>query len=450
MRRVRELAETTPASRERYVDLLRALAITAVVLGHWLISVIGHAADGRLTGHSALSDLRWAHPLTWLVQVLPVFFLVGGYANAASLEAHRRRGGDAVEWLLDRSGRLVPPTTVLFVVLASGALLARLPGADPAQVRTVVWFASIPLWFLSAYLVAVVLTPVMYRLHRRFGLAVPVVLVGLVALGDLARLRGASGLGDGNFLFGWLAIHQIGFVWRDGRLPAHRRVWVPLLVGGLAAAVLLTGPGPYPVSMIDVPGERLHNMSPPTVALLAVATAQLGLILALRDRAERWLHRPGPWRAVVAVNAVVLTIFLWHTSAVVLLAGALDALHLLPTPPVNSLAWWLWRVPWLIMLIIVLAGLVAIFGRFETRDNRRRTRRDRRLPARLARALAAAPARLVLTAAGYAGAVLGLLGNNLAPKEGHYLFGMPAPTLAAFLAGAGVLRLLRSVPERKR
>jgi hypothetical protein len=468
LRRVRQLAERTPAGRERYIDLLRAIAITTVVLGHWLITVIGYDPAGQLTGHSALADLPWAKPITWLVQVLPLFFLVGGYANAASLESHRRRGGDAIGWLQDRSGRLLRPTTALLLVLAGAALLARLLGADPRQVRTVVWFATIPLWFLSAYLVVVVLAPIMYALHRRFGLAVPLVLVGLVAIGDLARLFGGpKALANANLLSGWLVIHQLGFAWRDesagagregpGRrglrargLPARPRVAVSLLLGGLAALLLLTVVGPYPVSMIDIPGERLHNSSPPSLALLADATFQLGLVLLLRDAAERWLHRPRPWLVVVAVNAVVLTIFLWHLTAVVLLVGALNALHLLPTPAVGTAAWWLWRLPWLIMLVVVLAGLVAVFGPIETRGTHRPGTRPRWLPSAAAHALTRPAPRALLTVAGFTATVLGLVGNNMAPQTAGIPLGLPPAALISYLAGAAGLRLLRSLPDERR
>jgi hypothetical protein len=447
MHRLRQLAERTPASRERHVDLLRALAITAVLLGHWLITSIGYDGDRRLTGHSALESLPWAYPLTWLAQVMPVFFIVGGYANAASLDSHRRHGGDAVGWLQERSGRLIRPTTALFVVLAVSALAGRLLGAEPDTVRTAVWVASIPLWFLSAYLVVVLLTPIMYALHERFRLAVPLVLVGLVALGDVARFHGAPMLADGNFLFGWLAIHQVGFFWRDGGLPFRPPVSLSLLAGGVIALLLSTVVGPYPVSMIDVAGERIRNAAPPTLALLAAATAQLGLVMLLRDPAERWLRRPRPWLAVVAGNAVVLTIFLWHMSAVLLLVGALSSVHLLPTPQVNTAAWWLWRVPWLILLSLVLALLVAIFGPIETRGAHRLSARPGWLPPGLAAVLTRSRPRAVLTVLGFAAAVAGLLDNNLAPESGHELFGLPAPALAVFLIGAATLRLLRSVPD---
>ncbi|MFE9959071.1 acyltransferase [Micromonospora sp. NPDC005299] len=478
MRRLRQLADRTPATRERYVDLLRALAITMVVLGHWGVTVIGYDRAGRPSGHSALGDLPWAWPLTWVAQVMPVFFLVGGYANAASLAARRRRMrqlqlgasgaaprpgavcGTATGWLIDRSARLVRPTTALLVVLAAGAAVATLRGADPTQVRTVVWFATIPLWFLVAYLVVVPLTPPMYALHRRFGLAVPVVLVGLVALGDLGRIWGPPGLATGNYLFGWLAVHQLGFAWCDSRtqgrsgdesavpadaeprglrrrrLPLSRTAGTALLTGGLVALVLLTVVGPYPVAMLNVPGERLNNTAPPSLALLAVATAQLGLILLLREPAGRWLRRRGPWQAVIAVNAVVLTVFLWHLTAAVLLVGLLDALGALPTPPVGSAAWWGWRIPWLLALAVVLAALVAVFGAIEARTRRPPETGPAREGARRL--------RTALAVLGYAGLVAGLLLNSLTPKTAPEPLGLPAPALVAYLAGAGVLRLLRS------
>ncbi|MEV4760954.1 acyltransferase [Micromonospora sp. NPDC049559] len=465
MRRPRQLAERTPAGRERYVDLVRAVAIAAVVLGHWLTITIGYDRRGRLSGHSALLDLPETRPVTWLLQVLPVFFLVGGYANAASLAAHRRRGGDGVGWLQDRAARLLRPTTALLVVLAAAALVARLlVGAGPDEVRTVIWLATIPLWFLSAYLLVVALTPVTYALHRRLGWLVPLALVALVAAGDVGRLYGPEWLADGSFLFGWLALHQVGFAWREAtapapdpprrrwgwlrpaRLPPHPRVAVPLLLVGVPALLLLTLVGPYPVSMVNLPGERIHNMSPPSVALLAVAAGQIGLVLLLRDPGERWLRRRDPWAVVIAVNGVVLTVFLWHITAVVLLVGALDALGVLPTPPVGSAAWWLWRLGWLAALTVPLAGLVAVFGRIELRGWHRPATRPRGLPPALARALTRPAPRALLTAAGYAAVVAGLFGNAVAPKTGDHPVGLPVVSLAGYLAGAALLRLLRSLP----
>ncbi|MFI7077528.1 acyltransferase [Micromonospora sp. NPDC049903] len=479
MRRLARLAARTPADRERYLDLLRAVAIMMVVLGHWAVATIGYDEHGQPDGHSALPAIPWAYPLTWAVQVMPVFFLVGGYANAASLTAHRSRGGDAAGWLLGRSARLLRPTSALVLVLAGGALAARLVGVEPSMVRTVVWFATIPLWFLAAYLVVVPLTPLMYALHRRFGLAVPVALALLVAAGDVGRAIGYETAALPNYLLGWLAVHQVGFAWYDARrghcdptgasrwtrcLPMSRRAALVLAVAGLGVAVLLTSVGPYPVSMINMPGQRLDNAAPPSVALLAVATAQLGLILLLRERAERWLHRNRPWQAVIAVNSVVLTVFLWHLSAVILLVGALDRLGVLPTPPAGSAAWLAWRLPWVLLLTVVLAALVAVFGPIEARTGRSTASRDgpdapqptpgspdagrpeiphhpqedRQPPGRWA------AVRGVLAVAGFAAVGYALVANSATAKTAPEPFGLPTAALVAYLAGAGVLRLLRS------
>ncbi|WP_434740819.1 acyltransferase family protein [Micromonospora sp. SH-82] len=441
MTRLRELADRTPPDRERYLDLLRALAIVTVVLGHWTVTVVVYDLSGSPDGHSALPELPWAYPLTWAAQVMPVFFLVGGYANAASLHSFRARGGDGAGWLLDRSNRLVRPTTVLVLVLMVGAAQASLVGVDSERIRTVAWFATIPLWFLAAYLAVVPLTPPMYALHRRFGLAVPLGLVVLVAAGDVARFAGHETWGLGGFVFGWLAVHQVGFAWYDAhtgqpdrrrRLPTGRPAALAMLVGGLGATVLLTVPGPYPVSMLNVPGQPLHNASPPSLALLTLFTAQLGLILLVRSPVERWLHRRRPWQAVVAVNSVVLTLFLWHLTAAILLVGALDAVGRLPTPAAGSAAWFAWRVPWLLMLAAVLTALVAVFGRVEART----LRRERTTPQ------PTSPVRGVLVVAGYAAVVVALVVNSQTPKYAPEPYGLPVVALVAYLAGAGLLRLL--------
>ena len=85
---VRDLAVRTPDSRERSADMWRALAIFLVVLGHWFVIAVVYR-DGELSGYNALDVLTWIDPVTWLFQVMPIFFLVGGYASAASLASYR-------------------------------------------------------------------------------------------------------------------------------------------------------------------------------------------------------------------------------------------------------------------------------------------------------------------------------------------------------------------------
>jgi len=126
-------------------------------------------------------------------------------------------------------------------------------------------------------------------------------------------------------------VHQLGVAWYRGTLTRARwQAWA-LLGGGLTALVVLTGWGPYAVTMVGgAPAPALANTAPPTLALLALASAQTGAVLLLRRPADRWMRRPRPWLAVVAVNAVVLTVYLWHMVPVVIAGTTLVAGGVLP------------------------------------------------------------------------------------------------------------------------
>ncbi|WP_017601364.1 acyltransferase family protein, partial [Nocardiopsis lucentensis] len=283
--RIRRTARSTPKRRDRYVDLLRALAIVLVVLGHWLAVVV--TTDDGIAGSNALGILAWTRPLTWLFQVMPVFFLVGGYANAASLTSHRDKGGDGLGWVLGRTDRLLRPTTAFLAAVWAVAVAALLLGTPPELVGLALWAAAIPLWFLAAYLGVVALAPLTHGLHRRWGAAVPLVLIGLVLASDTARLGfGLPLVGDANYLLVWLAMHQLGFLWRDRWSRPRPLVTAAAALCGFALLLALTMPGPYPTSMVTVPGQELGNTTPPTFALLVLGLTQTAAVL--------WLPPPPP------------------------------------------------------------------------------------------------------------------------------------------------------------
>ena len=76
-----QMAEQTPTTRNRYVDLLRALSIFAVILGHWLVAAT-QVRDGVLVGENMLAVAPWTQWLTWVFQVMLGFFLKGAARTA--------------------------------------------------------------------------------------------------------------------------------------------------------------------------------------------------------------------------------------------------------------------------------------------------------------------------------------------------------------------------------
>jgi hypothetical protein len=362
-----QLADLTPDHRDRAVDLLRAFAIGVVVLWHWVFSIThwdGEGAGRHLTMPNPVGDVRLLWLATWLLQVMPLFFLVGGFSNRASLTAARRRGDAGATWLRGRLTRLARPAIAFAAVWAAGDLVARV--AVPDYPGLLAWgrVVLVPLWFLGVYAGVVLLAPLTTRLHDRFGPVALTTLGAAIALVDLGRFRfGWEQLGVVNAALVFTFAHQLGYLWRDGRLD--RRAASALAVAGVAALVVLTNLGVYPRSMVAVRGEAVSNMFPTTACIAALACFQLGVVVLLQPRLEAWLRRSRrAWRTTIAANAVAMTVFCWHMTALVAVIG-LAGLVGIELGDEATAGWWLARPLWVALPGVVLAGLVAVFKRVE-------------------------------------------------------------------------------------
>ncbi|MGW2605802.1 acyltransferase family protein [Streptomyces mirabilis] len=370
------LAEATPASRDKYVDLLRVASLGTVVLGHWLMAAVSVRGDGRAEVGNLLAVEPRLQLLTWALQVMPVFFFVGGFSHALSYRSLRRKAGENGEngedgknggaalysvFLRARLQRLLRPTVVFIGVWGALALALQLAGKEGGLLDVSLRLVAQPLWFIGIYLAMVAFTPPLLRLHERYGWGALGGLAAAAGLVDVLRFGfGVPYVEFLNFAFVWLAVHQLGFLRADGKL---RRPY--LLAGaGLTGAVLLVAYGPYPLSMVGMPGEKISNMAPPTFALLCHGLWLVGGVESLRGPARRWLRRPRVWRAVVAANGVSMTAFLWHLTAMLGVYGALLALGVrLPEPATG--VWWA-QVPVRVVVAgAVTALLVTVFRRFE-------------------------------------------------------------------------------------
>jgi hypothetical protein len=368
-RRLSDLAESSPAHRDRYVDYLRAYSVVVVVLGHWLGAVIVWT-DQELSGRSALDLVPGLWVGTWLLQVMPIFFFVGGFSNYVTLTGLARLGEGAQAFLSGRASRLLRPTAVflLFWAIVSPFAL-RIPGLPEGVASKALPVLIGPLWFLGVYLALVALSPIMVPLHNRYRLRLLLVIGTLPVLVDIARfVAGIEWAGLANLVFVWLFIHQLGFFYADGTFDRVPRLmfWF-MAIGGFAVMLSLTQMDAYPSSMVGCCSDEISNMAPPTLAIMALGIWQIGLTMLIRPLLTRWLSHQGPWKAVIAVNGSIMTLFLWHLSALVIVVAALYPLGF-PQPKLGTAAWWLTRPLWLACLVVVLSGLVLLFGRFERPD----------------------------------------------------------------------------------
>jgi hypothetical protein len=154
--------------QDQLPTVLRSLALAVVVLWHGALSTLRWDGNGPHAGNP-LHLVPGGFVLTWFLQVMPLFFLVGGAVSLGSLRRHFERGGSSKQWVVARVHKLLlpAPSTVGMLKLALS-----------------------PLWFLGVYAPITVLAPTLYRLHNRFGHRALLGLVGATGAVQLLRTVG--------------------------------------------------------------------------------------------------------------------------------------------------------------------------------------------------------------------------------------------------------------------
>jgi peptidoglycan/LPS O-acetylase OafA/YrhL len=330
-------APARAAARNRYIDVLRAVAILRVYLLHTL----------------------W---LSWLPAVFPamwVMFALGGYLTAVSLDR-----GDPLRTIRSRLRRLLPPLWVLAAVAVPLMLLhgwADDPGGLPGPLTLANWVLplanppasawggpfALALWYLRAYLWLVLASPALWWAWRRRPAVTLAALpcAALLFASPLVNLP-ANPLGDG-----LRATASYGTCWLLG-FARHTGLWdrvTPRTLGAVAAGLAVAGAlwgatHPHPDHLAD----------------MLWGVAFVVVLMRLRPRLD-WLERT-QWlaAAVTAVNARAVTIYIWHLpagfAATALLAAAGTA------PP---------RLAVLAVATAVLAGIVLAVGWVEDLAARR-------------------------------------------------------------------------------
>ncbi|MDQ1400858.1 MAG: hypothetical protein QOK20_2790 [Acidimicrobiaceae bacterium] len=350
--------------RDHYVDFLRAASLLVVVGWHWVFSIVTWHPGPGTTSPIGTTPGLWA--FTWVLQVMPLFFFVGGFAHLVTWQSVERAGGGYGQFLARRLKRLLPPAGICLGVVATAWGLLRLASIPVPHLTAGVMLLISPLWFLAIYVGLVLLAPLFIRLHRATGVWGLLALAAGGVLVDVLRFGGhVAHIEWLNMVLVWGFAHQLGFFWQRLICAPRRLAWA-LLLAGLAGLAALTTIGTYPRSMVGVPGEAFSNMGPPTVCILALTVLQVGFVLLLRARATAWLSRPRPRRFTAWAGSRSMTVYLWHFPAFAAAYG-LVVLAGVSVPQRASVGWWLQRPMWVALPAAITFLFLRGFRRFEHR-----------------------------------------------------------------------------------
>ena len=393
-------------ARDTAVDVARAGCLLIVVALHAMMAGVGGSAAHPVF-ENAMQRWDGFAPLTWVVQVMPLFFVLGGFSALTQWTRMRERGEPASAYIASRLRRLLPPA--IGAVAATAILLLGLRASGvPEQVIAEAGFRiGQPLWFLGVFLLCTGLVPAMVAAHRRH----PVLTLGALAAVALAvditrQATGVEAIGFANLLFVWLLCQQLGFLLADGTVDRMRTATIRRVgAGALAAAAVLCATGLASWSLFDA-------LNPPSTVLALLGLAQLCAFALLRPRLRRLAERPRIGRAVAAVNVRAMTVYSWHMLVLILLAGALLLGGAALPDPLSS-AWWASRPLWLAVVAAAVLATVRAAGRLEDAP-RRPAARAVRAGRPTAALLAAAGAVLLILIAGREPLVWALAGAVLA------------------------------------
>ncbi|MEJ3405217.1 acyltransferase [Rathayibacter sp. YIM 133350] len=349
-----------PAERDLAVDLARVFAVVVVVTTHLLMVGVRIDPVAGIVISQPLTSQSWFPVATLFLQIMPLFFVLGGFASLTGWRSLEGRGGSSADYIRSRIARLVRPAIVVFVFFAVAINAALLADVPAGFVDGVVAGIGTPLWFLAAYVLCQWCVPFMARLHAEAPVGT---LAGLAAAAvgvDAVRFStGLEPVGLLNMAFVWLFVQQLGFLYADGWFFRFSRGAV-VAIGSSAilvlAALVLAG--------LYVP-DMLANLNPPTVPLMLLGVIQLCVLVLSRSALARLMRRRTPRAVVFLFGSRLMTIYLWHMIGLVSVTGAT---LLIPgaAPDPATAAWWASRPLMLIATFALVLLWSRVVGRFET------------------------------------------------------------------------------------
>lgn len=301
-----EVEAQTPVDRDRAIDVIRIVSLVGVVFGHTVMAT-STIRDDVFIWSNLLTASTVFQALTWVFQIMPLFFFAGVAASVTSWRPGTPWGG----WLLKRCTRLYRP--VFYYLAFWTVALAVLRFVLPEHVYEPVAGISIQLlWFLGAYVLVLAAVPLLARITTTAQMAGAIIgTYAVIAVVDAIRINldGYASLGYLNTVV-WLIPGVFGVAYRRNLLSSDAALKIGSAMLGVNLALLYFGP--YELSLVGIETQQLKNMTPPSLLLAGHAIMMCAFAIAAAPAINRWAQRPRVWWLTAIGNSGAMTLYLWH------------------------------------------------------------------------------------------------------------------------------------------
>ncbi|WP_083646542.1 acyltransferase family protein [Kitasatospora sp. CB01950] len=363
--------------RDRYLDLLRALALVRVVLYHnfgWFFLPLLFPSMGVMFALAgSLMTRSLSRPALGVIRgrlrrLLPPMWLFG--AIVVALQVLDGGGPDSdghpAWWWAKLAFWVLPLSTPPFAADGLHGFGGHLESGWATQL-------VVPLWYLRAYLWYVLLSPLMLKALRRFPLvtlftplAIVIVMNGFFPDQDVVWPRVWETAND-FAMFGscWI----LGMAHQEGLLRRIPQYVLP----SIAPLIMVAGFWYLQTRPVD-PTQQTDIEAWP----IAQAVWSFGFVAMLLHISPSWEQWPAPlerWNGLVSLlNSRAVSVYLWHVTALVCAVPLIDRLW--EVDFFYAHLKWLLTSQWFTLLVGIplLALLVLVFGWVEDVAARRRPR----------------------------------------------------------------------------
>jgi hypothetical protein len=338
LRAVFNEVSNTSISREKFIDFTKIIGLFLLIINSFFFLRLEESGGEIFIKNLSVSSESLI-VITWFTAGMSLFFFSMGFNNLIAWYSNVGRDGSQWNYLVDRINTLLGPvlvwifsSTIVLNILSRSYTFPSYLTTSEDGIMPSIEFILWPLWLVSIYLVMVLFAPLTIFLHKKYPYATLFTLFTLTILIDNIDFSvNFSYIKLFNYLFFWIAVHQIGYFYADGKIQQINinffRYVTVFAYGYLFYQI--TAANKY-LSLASYRLSSINNEDPPTTLYLVASIGLICLVFTFKNVIEKILSNQKLWLVVSHIHANIYTIYLWHLFIFFLTYLLGGSLYLIP------------------------------------------------------------------------------------------------------------------------